>query len=87
MSKSWTNCKTVTATKDTLLAIKYQDRKEVFFLNTLHKNANTVATNKIKRGELVRKPNIIDDYNKHMGGVDKNDQIINSYTTVRKSHK
>jgi len=66
--------------------MKYQDRK-VFFISTIHQNDKTVATRKVKRGEVVRKPKLIADYNKHMGGVDKNEQIINTYTSVRKSHK
>jgi len=37
--------------------------------------------------EHFRKPVVICDYNKHVGGVDVSDQYISSYSFIRKSKK
>ena len=40
-----------------------------------------------KSAQIVSKLALIDDYNKKMGGVDKNDAIVGNYSSVRKSYK
>ena len=47
-----------------------------------------VSTGKSDRnGNPIQKLDLINDYNKHMGGVDKNDAIVGHYSCVCKSYK
>jgi hypothetical protein len=70
-----------------LLAVRLQDKKEVFFLSTIHK-ANIVNIGKGDfHGNEISKLQVVHDYNKYMGGVDKNDEILANYKTVRKTMK
>ena len=70
-----------------MLAIRLNDKKEIYFLSTLHK-ANVIDTRKRDRhGNVIRKLKLVDDYNKFMGGVDRNDEVIGTYSSVRKSMK
>ena len=73
--------------KDDMLAVRLNDKKEIYFLSTLHK-ANVVDTGKRDRcGNNVRKLQLVHDYNKYMGGVDRNDELLGTYWCVRKSMK
>ncbi|XP_065182258.1 piggyBac transposable element-derived protein 4-like [Sycon ciliatum] len=70
-----------------MMFIKLQDTKEVHFLSTMHK-ANVEPTGKRDRQRRpVRKLRLVQDYNKKMGGVDKNDEMLSFYTAARKSRK
>ena len=40
-----------------------------------------------KTGAPVQKPSVIHAYNKYMGGVDRNDQLVGCYTSLRKTMK
>ena len=44
-----------------MLVVRYQDKKEVFLLSTIHK-ADIVNVRKRSLGD-VQKPKVIDDYN------------------------
>lgn len=53
--------------KDDMLAVRLNDKKEIYFLSTMHK-ANVVDTGKRDRhGNNVRKLQLVNDYNKYMG--------------------
>ena len=70
-----------------LLAVRFNDKKEIYFLSTIHK-ANMVNTGRRDRqGNQIRKLQVIHDYNRYMGGVDRNDEMIANYNSVRKSMK
>ena len=73
---------------ENMLAIRYQDKKEIYMLSTMHK-ADTVNVRRRNRRKdnIIQKPKVIDDYNQKMGGVDKNDAIIGNYSCIRKSCK
>ena len=72
---------------DNMLAVRFNDKKEIYFLSTLHKS-NVIDTRKRDRhGNVIRKLKLVDDYNKFMGGVDRNDEMIGTYSAVRKSMK
>ena len=57
--------------KDILLALKWQDNKEVYMLSTIHSTAyeNSKKIDR-KTGEEIRKPSCILDYTDKMGAVD-----------------
>ncbi len=79
------------ANKGDLLAVRWQDRREVFMLSTAH---NTSVETVMKRPKGSREkeplpcPSCICDYNLYMGGVDLADQYISYYSlTQRKTIK
>ena len=60
------------------------DRKQVY----MHYISSTVVRVEITRHNQTRKvPQIVADYNKGMGGVDKSDQITNQYSSELKTVK
>nr|BAF82020.1 piggyBac transposase Uribo1 [Xenopus laevis] len=68
---------------DELLALKFADTKNVFMLTTIH-NESVVVQH--RRGRPAKsKPLCCKDYSKHMGGVDKTDQIQTYYDATRKT--
>ena len=76
-----------------LLYVQWNDNKPVTLLSTFH-DANTadVAERRSKEGGKFRKleikqPQVVKDYNKYMNGVDKSDQLIGKYNTLRKTNK
>lgn len=70
---------------DKLLAIKWQDKREVRMLSTLHNNRMETVTSAYHGN--IEKPKCIVDYNQNMGGVDKSDMLLSTTETVRKSIK
>lgn len=66
----------------------WRDKRFVKTLTTFHTPA-LVDTNKLDRitKTPIRKPNVVVDYNDHMGGVDLVDQVTSAYPSMRKSLK
>ena len=62
--------------KENLMAAKYHDRKIVYLLSTVE-TATMRDTGRERRGERLRKPNVVMEYDKYMGGVDRADQMLN----------
>ena len=64
-----------------LLLMKYNDRKVVYLLSTVDK-ASPVPTGKRdpRNGQPIVKPNVVLNYDRFMGGVDRSDQMV-SYAT------
>ena len=49
---------------------------------------NVIDTRRrVRQGNVDRKLKLIDGYNRYMGGVERNDEIIGTYSCVRKSMK
>lgn len=73
---------------ENLLCIKWQDRREVWMLTTLH-YADIVNTQKIhyRTKSPIKKPTCVQDYNHFMGIVDKTDMVLSSIESTRKSYK
>ena len=73
---------------DVLLALKWQDKREVHMLSTIHSTAYT-NSNKTDRqtGERLQKPVCIVDYTNNMGAVDHVDMQISFSECVRKTIK
>lgn len=78
---------TASISKDNLLAMRLNDKKEVMFISTIHPNNKLVASNDKTSGTTTMKDVLIVDYNHNMGFVDKNDQMLASHTCVRKCTK
>ena len=74
--------------KKMLLVLKWRDKRDVGMLTTVHTPA-IVDSGKTHHatGEVVRKPECIDSYNKHMGAVDKTDIQISLAECTRKTRK
>lgn len=76
-----------------VLTMQWKDNKTVSLMSTIHTAAGTAtATRRCKengqfRNLDVRMPELIRDYNMSMGGVDKSDQLINKYHSLRKTNK
>ncbi|XP_071129298.1 piggyBac transposable element-derived protein 4-like [Mytilus edulis] len=71
-----------------LNCVKFLDGKAVFMLSTIHKT-NLVNTRRRDRetNDYIRKPSVVNYYNKYMGGVDRSDQMITYINSVVKSFK
>ena len=70
--------------RNNILAVHWKDKHDVFSLSAIHNPGETVIQR--YKGD-VPKPNMIIDYNKHMGGVDKCDQYLSYYNICHKSVK
>lgn len=71
-----------------LLALTWMDKREVTMLTTMH-TASMEDTGKVDRvtNRPIRKPKVVLDYNKYMGGVDCSDMLTNTYADAQKSIK
>ena len=60
---------------DGVLALKWRDKRDVMILSTFHDTsmmAKTRRSRAVEGGtEELQKPAVAEDYNQHMGGVDK----------------
>lgn len=70
--------------KGKMIVMKWKDKKEVCMLSTIH-DGHIVT--EVRKGKTVSKPNIVMDYNKTMGGVDRADQRLVYYPSIRKGQK
>lgn len=66
-----------------VLVQKWKDKREVLVISSRHKATMEETTN--KRGIKKMKPSAIADYNRHMSGIDRGDQMLAYYSTPRKS--
>lgn len=72
---------------DTLLALKWCDKREVFMLTTYAANMGLTGRTERETGRQKMKPTCIIDYNRCMGGVDKTDMLLSSVECIRKTTK
>jgi hypothetical protein len=71
--------------KGKLTALKWKDKKDICMLSSIH-NGCMIQYDKDGKAS-VRKPDLIIDYNKKMGGVDKSDQGMASYPVMRSQQR
>ncbi|CAI9533890.1 unnamed protein product [Staurois parvus] len=71
--------------KGKMIALRWQDKKDVCLMSTIH-NASTVMV-QTKGGKNIQKPQVVMDYNKTMGGVDRADQAMTFYPAMRKQQR
>ena len=68
----------------TLLAVKFKDRRVFQMLSSVHSIADVeVGRNHPGTGRPITKPEIVHDYNKFMGAVDRCDQMV-AYSCFRR---
>ena len=70
--------------KNKIMIMKWKDKREVYFVSTVH-NDNMMKIE--KRKIITKKPEVVINYNKKMGGVDLSDGIIIAYSSARKRLK
>lgn len=70
-----------------MLAVRFNNKKETYFLSTIHK-ANVINTRKrVRHGNAIRTLQLVDDCNNYTGGVDRDDEMICTYSCMQKSMK
>jgi hypothetical protein len=74
----------VSRVKGTLRAVCWKDKREVYVLSNMH---IPPAEGNFKFEGKAVKPSIIEDCNTHMGYVDLNDRMANSYSISRRTWK
>ena len=72
---------------ENLLMVRYRDKKEIYFLSTIHESDIERAPRKGRHEVAPLKLKLVNAYNKNMGGVDRNDALIGNYSSVRKTLK
>ena len=72
---------------ENMLAVRYQDKKEIYMLSTMHKADSVNVNRRNRRNDQIQKPTVIHDYNQKMGGIDKNGAMIGNYSCICKSYK
>ncbi|KAK8771667.1 hypothetical protein V5799_010397, partial [Amblyomma americanum] len=68
-----------------IMALTWQDKKQVTMLSTCHSSTDLTDTGKKgrKNGLPALKPQVVIDYNRGMGGVDREDQQLASFPIMR----
>lgn len=73
---------------DSLMALKWKDKKYIYLLSTIHDNSMEPSSRIIRNTGLpVIKPKAIIDYSKNMGSVDTADMLLSSLQCIRKTIK
>jgi len=72
-------------TRADLTAIRWRDKRDVCMLTNIH-NAPAEGNFCNERVKAI-KPQVVMDYNHHMGYVDKGDRMANRYSTSRRTFK
>ena len=73
--------------RGSIMVLKYNDKRPVLMMSSMHKAEMADTGKRDRQGVVIRKPSVICDYNKHMGGVDRNDELLGFYTSLRKTLK
>ena len=77
--------------KGPLMALSWMDKMKVTLLSTIHDNATVSKRVRSRQGaegfRNIVKPACVDDYNTHMGGVDRCDQLLSYYEWPHKHQK
>lgn len=62
---------------------KWKDKRDVLSISNMHAVEMVEVCN--RNGKISMKPNIIRDYNNGMSGIDRSDQMLSYYSSLRKS--
>ena len=66
------------------MIMKWKDKRDVILVSTFHDDSMENVTT---RQGVIQKPSVVLDYNKNMGGVDRNDGQLQSYKLARERLK
>jgi len=72
-------------TRADMMAIVWRDKRDIYMLTNIH-NVPAEGNFCIKGGKTI-KPQIVIEYNRHMGYVDKGNRMANSYSISRRTFK
>ena len=72
---------------DTMLALKWFDKRAVLMLSTIHDAVEITTGKKDRHGNPITKPECIHQYTINMRGCDLSDQLMTSYSLLRRSLK
>ena len=75
---------TVTGFHKKQMIMKWKDKRDVILISTFHDDRMENVTT---RQGVIQKSSLIFDYNKNMGGVDRNDGQLQSYKLAREHLK
>ncbi len=74
-----------------ITCLKWKDKREVNMLSTFHSDSmiDKRRRSRTVSGEIetIKKPHMVEDYNKHMGGVDMSDQFVLYYGYAHRNNK
>lgn len=70
-----------------LLMARYKDKKKIYILDTIHEVKTERAPARAQEDLGRSKLSLVNDYNKYMGGADRNDALNGNCTSVRKTYK
>ncbi|XP_046666454.1 piggyBac transposable element-derived protein 4-like [Homalodisca vitripennis] len=73
-----------------ILVVSWRDKRVIHMLSTHGKGSKSGVTDVASRWPNkppVTKPNVVVDYTKHMGAVDRSDHFISSYEFMRRTKK
>ena len=74
--------------KNHIQCVKWKDKRDIYLLTTINScEMEDTGKKDRKTGEPIVKPSCVLEYNKHMGGVDRNDQMGKYYSLSRKVMK
>ena len=73
--------------KEELLVLKWFDKRPVLVVSTIHDAVDILTRNRDVNGVPIVKPQVIHDYVKYMRGCDVSDQLVSSYSILRRSVK
>lgn len=68
---------------DSVIVCKWKDKRDVLTISNMHEVELNDVPN--RNGKILKKPNIIRDYNLGMGGIDRADQMMSYYSAERKT--
>lgn len=69
-----------------ILVMKFIDKRPELMMSSLHR-AELVDTWKDRHGKAMTKPTVINDYKRFISAVDRNDELVGFYSSLRKSLK
>ena len=68
---------------DSILSLKWKDKRDVMMLSTYHTTSMVTKTRRSRAAEGgvedIQKPQVVEDYNQNMGGVDKSKLVMYMY--------
>lgn len=72
---------------DNLIGLRYRDKRSIYYLSTMHRPKLVPTMKKNRKGESVTKEQLVEDYNKNRGNLERNETLTNQHTFVRKCQK